>query len=75
MLLVDTVEKQFMKDEVLKENIVSLRPVDKWLEEEVNIDKMFCCNIYYMSGLLHLTFSRKIRRKSRDAFLRNTLGR
>ena len=37
MLLVDTVEKQFMKDDILKNNIVNLRPVDKWLQEEVLI--------------------------------------
>ena len=33
MLLVDTKEKVFMKDEVLKANIASLRPVSTWLKE------------------------------------------
>ena len=33
MLLVDTKEQVFMKDEVLKANIASLRPVSTWLKE------------------------------------------
>ena len=42
MLLVDTKEKVFMRDEVLKANIASLRPVSNWLEE-VSSD----CNSLY----------------------------
>lgn len=33
MLLVDTQEKSFMKDEVIKSNLANLRPVGSWLQE------------------------------------------
>ena len=33
MLLVDTKEKIFTKDEILKKNIANLRPVTSWLKE------------------------------------------
>lgn len=35
MLLVDTKEKVFMRDDVLKAGIADLRPVSQWLSEEV----------------------------------------
>ena len=35
MLLVDTKEKVFMKDEVIKAKLAHLRPYGKWLAEEV----------------------------------------
>jgi glutamate synthase (NADPH/NADH) len=35
MLLVDTQTKEFMKDDVIKANLASLRPVKDWLESQV----------------------------------------
>ena len=35
MLLVDTKEKIFKRDDILKSEIANLRPVQQWLEEEV----------------------------------------
>ncbi|KAL8570900.1 hypothetical protein ACOMHN_023573 [Nucella lapillus] len=40
MLLVDTEKKVFMKDEVLKANIASLRPVSYWLQETMTMSKL-----------------------------------
>lgn len=40
MLLVDTGEKVFMKDEVLKANIAALRPVSQWLEETITMSEL-----------------------------------
>ena len=37
MLLVDTKEKVFMKDDKLKAGIADLRPVSQWLQEEVSM--------------------------------------
>lgn len=33
MLLVDTMEKVFKKDEVIKSHLANLRPVGSWLQE------------------------------------------
>jgi len=35
MLLVDTKEKIFKRDDILKSEIANLRPIQQWLEEEV----------------------------------------
>ncbi|XP_071114158.1 uncharacterized protein [Haliotis cracherodii] len=40
MLLVDTKEKVFMKDEVLKSQICSIRPVGKWLSETISMAEL-----------------------------------
>ena len=36
MLLVDTLDKVFMKDEVIKSHLANLRPVGLWLQEVRN---------------------------------------
>ncbi|KAK3092132.1 hypothetical protein FSP39_025440 [Pinctada imbricata] len=41
MLLVDTQEKLFMKDEVIKTNLANLRPVNTWLEETLSIQDLY----------------------------------
>ena len=38
MLLVDTKEKVFMKDEVIKSRLANMRPYGKWLAEEVMLE-------------------------------------
>ncbi|XP_005109373.2 putative glutamate synthase [NADPH] [Aplysia californica] len=40
MLLVDTKEKLFIKDEVLKRQLAQLRPVAQWLEKSVNMGEL-----------------------------------
>ena len=43
MLLVDTVERQFMRDEVLKENIFQPETCTEWLDEEVSYIQKHPC--------------------------------
>ncbi|KAK7486587.1 hypothetical protein BaRGS_00022112, partial [Batillaria attramentaria] len=40
MLLVDTKERVFMKDEVLKTEIAALRPVREWLQETITMSEL-----------------------------------
>ena len=47
MLLVDTKEKVFMKDEAIKAHLAHLRPYGKWLAEQVNLVKKL-----QLSGLI-----------------------
>ncbi|XP_025097686.1 putative glutamate synthase [NADPH] isoform X1 [Pomacea canaliculata] len=40
MLLVDTKEKVFIKDDILKARIATLRPVGKWLQETITMKEL-----------------------------------
>ena len=47
MLLVDTKEKIFKKDEILKKDIANLRPVSSWLKEVKFISITFVFVIFW----------------------------
>ncbi|XP_052808642.1 uncharacterized protein LOC128237296 isoform X2 [Mya arenaria] len=40
MLLVDTQEKVFMKDELIKSHLANLRPVSQWLQETLSMSEL-----------------------------------
>ena len=44
MLLVDTDTKSFMRDDVIKHHLAALRPVSKWLKEQVTLGSTCACN-------------------------------
>ena len=47
LLLVDTQEGQFIRDEVIKEQIASLRPVANWIQKEVKV----CCWVCWLTSM------------------------
>ena len=44
MLLVDTDTKSFTRDNVIKHHLAALRPVSKWLKEQVTVASIYACN-------------------------------
>ena len=67
MLLVDTKEHTFMKDEVLKDQIANLRPYGEWLKKEVMENKMLC---YCLKCLLVIVLNKE--QRDRINYLINT---
>ena len=45
MLLVDTDTKSFTRDDVIKHHLAALRPVSKWLKEQVTVASICACNM------------------------------
>ncbi len=56
MLLVDTKEKMFMKDEVLKSHIANLRPCSRWLQEVnfIHNNNILFKTLMYMDNFLEV---------------------
>ena len=46
MLLVDTKEKIFKRDDILKSEIANMRPIQRWLDEEVGLCVRACVRAY-----------------------------